>query len=143
MGGALGFLGASAYCATKFAIEGFSESLASEVEPFGIHVTIVEPGFFRTDFLDGSSVRYGSRDIADYAELSAQAKATYQGHNHRQAGDPAKLGTALVELAADEAPPLRYAAGSDRSGEHTSELQQLMRISYATFCLTKKKKQDK
>src|SRR3546814_6586955 len=92
MGGALGFLGASAYCATKFAIEGFSESLASEVEPFGIHVTIVEPGFFRTDFLDGSSVRYGSRDIADYAELSAQAKATYQGHNHRQAGDPAKLG---------------------------------------------------
>src|SRR3546814_20077082 len=54
MGGALGFLGASAYCATKFAIEGFSESLASEVEPFGIHVTIVEPGFFRTDFLDGS-----------------------------------------------------------------------------------------
>src|SRR3546814_18894453 len=101
MGGALGFLGASAYCATEFAIEGFSESLASEVEPFGIHVTIVEPGFFRTDFLDGSSVRYGSRDIADYAALSAQAKATYHGHTHRQAGAPAQLGTDQ----ADAAPP--------------------------------------
>ncbi|HEY9539996.1 MAG TPA: SDR family NAD(P)-dependent oxidoreductase, partial [Kiloniellaceae bacterium] len=139
MGGALGFLGASAYCATKFAIEGFSESLASEVEPFGIHVTIVEPGFFRTDFLDGSSVRYGSRDIADYAELSAQAKATYQGHNHRQAGDPAKLGTALVELAAAAAPPLRYAAGSDAVdailgslAERQDEIERWRALSVAT-----------
>jgi NAD(P)-dependent dehydrogenase (short-subunit alcohol dehydrogenase family) len=113
MGGALGFVGASVYCATKFAVEGFSESLAPEVEPFGIHVTIVEPGFFRTDFLDSSSVRYGRRAIADYAALSADAKSTYETHNHRQAGDPAKLGTALVELASVEDPPLRYVAGSD------------------------------
>src|SRR3546814_19634943 len=110
MGGALGFLGASAYCATKFAIEGFSESLASEVEPFGIHVTIVEPGFFRTDFLDGSSVRYGSRDIADYAELSAQAKVTYQGHNHHQGGNPAKRGSALGDPDTAAAPPTPHAA---------------------------------
>ena len=113
MGGVLGFLGASVYCATKFAIEGFSESLAPEVEPFGIHVTLVEPGFFRTDFLDASSVRYGGRAVADYAALSAEARSTYANHNHRQAGDPAKLGAALVELAAAEEPPLRYAAGSD------------------------------
>ena len=113
MGGVLGFMGASVYCATKFAIEGFSESLAPEVEPFGIHVTLVEPGFFRTDFLDASSVRYGGRAIAAYAALSAEAKSTYAGHNHRQAGDPAKLGAALVELAAAAEPPLRYAAGSD------------------------------
>jgi NAD(P)-dependent dehydrogenase (short-subunit alcohol dehydrogenase family) len=113
MGGVLGFMGASVYCATKFAIEGFSESLAPEVEPFGIHVTLVEPGFFRTDFLDASSVRYGGQAIADYAALSAEAKSTYAGHNHRQAGDPAKLGAALVELAAAAEPPLRYAAGSD------------------------------
>jgi NAD(P)-dependent dehydrogenase (short-subunit alcohol dehydrogenase family) len=113
MGGALGFMGASIYCATKFAVEGFSESLAAEVEPFGIHVTIVEPGFFRTDFLDGSSVRYGGRTIDDYREISTQARATYNGHNHRQAGDPVKLGTALVDLASAPQPPLRYAAGSD------------------------------
>ena len=113
VGGALGFIGASVYCATKFAIEGFSESLAPEVEPFGIRVTIVEPGFFRTDFLDASSVHYGERDIADYAALSAEVRAGYEGRNHRQAGDPAKLGAAIVELAAAKDPPLRYAAGSD------------------------------
>lgn len=113
VGGALGFIGASVYCATKFAIEGFSESLAPELEPFGIRVTIVEPGFFRTDFLDASSVRYGEREIADYAALSAEVRAGYEGRNHRQAGDPAKLGAAIVELAAAEDPPLRYAAGSD------------------------------
>ncbi|HMA14789.1 MAG TPA: oxidoreductase [Kiloniellaceae bacterium] len=113
VGGALGFIGASVYCATKFAIEGFSESLAPEVEPFGIRVTIVEPGFFRTDFLDASSVRFGERDIADYAALSAEVRAGYEGRNHRQAGDPAKLGAAIVELAAAKEPPLRYAAGSD------------------------------
>jgi NAD(P)-dependent dehydrogenase (short-subunit alcohol dehydrogenase family) len=139
MGGALGFMGASVYCATKFAIEGFSESLAPEVEPFGIRVTIVEPGFFRTDFLDGSSIRYGGRTIADYATLSAEAKSTYEDHNHRQAGDPAKLGAALVELAAAEAPPLRYAAGSDAVdailaslAERQAEIEHWRRLSVAT-----------
>jgi NAD(P)-dependent dehydrogenase (short-subunit alcohol dehydrogenase family) len=113
MGGMLGFEGASVYCAAKFAIEGFSESLAMEVERFGIRVTIVEPGFFRTDFLDGSSVRYGCTVVEDYAEASAAMRATYGGASHHQAGDPAKLGTAIVELASVAQPPLRYAAGSD------------------------------
>ena len=139
MGGVLGFMGASVYCATKFAVEGFSESLAPEVEPFGIHVTIVEPGFFRTDFLDGSSVRYGTRAVADYAALSAEAKATYADHNHRQAGDPAKLGTALVELASVDEPPLRYAAGSDAVdailgslAERQHEIERWRALSVAT-----------
>ncbi|MPZ10178.1 MAG: SDR family NAD(P)-dependent oxidoreductase [Kiloniellaceae bacterium] len=139
MGGALGFMGASVYCATKFAVEGFSESLAPEVEPFGIGVTIVEPGFFRTDFLDGSSVRYGDRAVADYAALSAEAKSTYASHNHRQAGDPAKLGAALVELAAAEEPPLRYAAGSDAVDailgslvERQSEIERWRALSVTT-----------
>ena len=113
VGGMLGFEGASVYCATKFAVEGFSESLAMEVARFGIHVTIVEPGFFRTDFLDGSSVRYGAGMIADYAELSRTLQANYGGHSHQQAGDPAKLGRAIVELSSVTKPPLRYAAGSD------------------------------
>ncbi|WP_207461317.1 oxidoreductase [Azospirillum sp. SYSU D00513] len=122
MGGMLGFQGASIYCATKFAVEGFSESLALEVGQFGIRVTIVEPGFFRTDFLDGSSVRYGTGSIADYAASAAEWQATYEAHNHKQAGDPAKLGAALVTLAASEEPPLRYAAGTDAVEAITGKL---------------------
>lgn len=113
VGGLLGGEGGSLYCAAKFAVEGFSESIAREVASFGIHVTIVEPGFFRTDFLDQTSVQYGSRQIEDYAELSAQMKAFWDARNHAQAGDPAKLGRVLVDLAERAAPPLRFAAGSD------------------------------
>ena len=113
VGGLLGGEGGSLYCATKFAVEGFSESITKEVAPFGVHVTIVEPGFFRTDFLDESSVRYGSRRIEDYAEISAQMKAFWDSRNHAQAGDPAKLGQVLVDLAGRADPPLRFAAGSD------------------------------
>jgi NAD(P)-dependent dehydrogenase (short-subunit alcohol dehydrogenase family) len=127
VGGMLGFAGASVYCATKFALEGFSESLALEVADFGIRVTLVEPGFFRTDFLDGSSVRYGNRpvDDADYASRSAQWRETYEAHNHRQAGDPAKLGQALVRLAGEANPPLRYAAGSDALHGILGKLEQV------------------
>ncbi|MGR4865220.1 oxidoreductase [Caulobacter sp. LARHSG274] len=113
VGGLVGGESGSLYCATKFAVEGFSESIAREVAPFGIHVTIVEPGFFRTDFLDENSVRYGSRQIEDYAEVSAQMKAFWDARNHAQAGDPAKLGRVLVDLANRADPPLRFAAGSD------------------------------
>jgi len=113
IGGVYGFAGAGVYCATKFAVEGFSESLAPELAPFGIHMTIVEPGFFRTDFLDASSVRWSEHRIDDYAEMSAALQNGYTAHSHHQAGDPAKLGAALVLLAGEEKPPLRYAAGSD------------------------------
>jgi NAD(P)-dependent dehydrogenase (short-subunit alcohol dehydrogenase family) len=113
MAGVLGFAGASVYCATKFAVEGFSESLAPELQPFGIHVTLVEPGFFRTDFLDATSVRYGQHAVADYAEAAGAQKAFFEERNHRQAGDPAKLGAVVVQLAGQDLPPLRFAAGSD------------------------------
>ena len=113
IGGVVGFGGATAYTSSKFAIEGFSEDLAIEVKPFGIHVTIVEPGFFRTDFLEGSSVKYGAIEIADYAEAVARQRARYDAHNHKQPGDPAKLGPAIVKIAQADHPPLRYAAGSD------------------------------
>lgn len=113
IGGMIGFEGASVYCAAKFAVEGFSESLALEVARFGIHVTIVEPGFFRTDFLDGSSARYGDLQIEDYAQASAAMRGGYDSYSHQQPGDPVKLGRALVELAGVARPPVRYAAGSD------------------------------
>jgi len=113
IGGVQGFNGASVYCASKFAVEGYSESLALEVAAFGIGVTIVEPGFFRTDFLDDRSVRYGSIQLEDYAPASAELQDTYSAYSHRQAGDPTKLAAALVRLAHKGQPPLHFAAGSD------------------------------
>jgi NAD(P)-dependent dehydrogenase (short-subunit alcohol dehydrogenase family) len=122
MAGVLGFASASIYCSTKFAIEGFSESLALEVAQFGIKITIVEPGFFRTDFLDTSSIRYGGKVVDDYVPSSTELKATFDSYSHKQAGDPVKLGLALVQLANVANPPLRYAAGSDSAGGISKKL---------------------
>lgn len=108
-----GYPGASLYCASKFAVEGFSEGLAQEVASFGIKVTIIEPGFFRTDFLDSQSARYGDISIEDYAVQSAELRASYGAYNHQQPGDPARLATLLVQLTDHPSPPLRFAAGSD------------------------------
>ncbi|WP_184718724.1 oxidoreductase [Caulobacter sp.] len=116
IGGMLGGASSAIYCASKFAVEGFSESLADEVKGFGIHVTVVEPGFFRTDFLDGSSVRHADAPVADYAEVSAAIRAFYDARSHNQAGDPVKLGQALVVLANSDAPPIRWSAGTDAIG---------------------------
>lgn len=113
IGGFMGFESSAIYCATKFAVEGFSESLALEVARFGIHLTVVEPGFFRTDFLDATSVRLGYERIVDYDPPQGAARVDYGAYNHRQPGDPAKLGRALVQIAALAQPPLRFLAGSD------------------------------
>lgn len=113
IGGFMGFESSSIYCATKFAVEGFSESLALEVARFGIHVIVVEPGFFRTDFLDATSVRYGDKKVVDYDDPQGPARVDYEAYNHRQPGDPTKLGRALVQMAAMAKPPLRFTAGSD------------------------------
>ena len=122
MAGVLGFASASIYCSTKFAIEGFSESLAMEVAQFGIKITIVEPGFFRTDFLDTSSIHWGAKVVDDYVPSSTEVKATFGTYHRNQAGDPVKLGLAVVQLANVENPPLRYAAGSDSAGGISEKL---------------------
>ena len=113
IGGIVGGESGTLYCASKFAVEGFSKSLAQEVARFGIQVTIVEPGFFRTDFLEPTSVKHGSVPIDDYAEASAALKIFYDGRSRNQAGDPAKLGQALVKLVNAPQQPTRWAAGSD------------------------------
>lgn len=113
IGGIAGGESGTLYCASKFAVEGFSESLAQELARFGIQVTIVEPGFFRTDFLEPTSVKHGTTPIPDYAEASAALKTFYDGRSRNQAGDPAKLGKALVTLANATQQPVRWAAGSD------------------------------
>lgn len=113
IGGFLGFPGASVYCASKFAVEGFSESLALELADFGIRVTIVEPGFFRTDFLESSSVRYGNEAIEGYGDLDSALQREYGEHNRHQPGNPAALAKLIVEVADHPDPPQRLPAGSD------------------------------
>jgi len=105
--------GASIYCASKHAVEGFSEALAQEVAPFGVHVTLIEPGVFRTDFLDPSSARFNGNAIPDYAEAAAGLRSAYRARNHQQPGDPAKLAQAILTLASTDSPPIRFVAGPD------------------------------
>lgn len=110
-----GFYGAelgSLYSASKFALEGFSESLAKEVERFGIHVSIIEPGPFRTDFLSPESIRFGGVPIADYDERRAELIASFEKRNGLQPGDPVRLADALVRLASESKPPMRLPGGS-------------------------------
>ena len=102
----------SLYCASKFALEGFSESLAQEVAPFGIQVTIVEPGPFRTDFLSAESIRFGAHAIADYDAQRTALRASYEQRDGKQPGDPVKLAEAMVRLAGEAEPPKRFVAGS-------------------------------
>jgi NAD(P)-dependent dehydrogenase (short-subunit alcohol dehydrogenase family) len=112
-GGITGGEFTSAYAASKFGIEGWIESLTPEVAPFGIRTMIVEPGFFRTELLTQESTSYAEPSIDDYAERTKQTVAAWKSMNGQQAGDPAKLAKALVQLASQDEPPLRWVAGAD------------------------------
>jgi len=103
----------TAYAAAKFGVEGWIESLAPEVAPFGIHTMLVEPGFFRTELLSLESTNYAEPWIEDYAERTTQTVAAWKAMNGQQGGDPAKLATALVQLTGQDEPPLRWVAGAD------------------------------
>ena len=103
----------TAYAASKFGVEGWMESLAPEVAPFGIRTMLVEPGFFRTELLTQDSTRYAEPVIADYAERTRQTVTAWNGMNGQQGGDPAKLAHALIGLATSEQPPVRWVAGAD------------------------------
>lgn len=111
LGGRTSFAGVSAYSATKFALEGFSESLAEEVRPFGIRILIVEPGAFRTG-LHGDAMRM-TEPIDAYDDVVGPVRRMQEGFDDTQPGDPAKAAQAiLAALAADE-PPLRLVLGND------------------------------
>ena len=112
-GGIVGQEFCSAYAASKFGLEGWMESLRFEVEPLGIHTTIVEPGFFRTDLLEKESTAYAELSIDDYAERTAETRPAWEAMSGKQGGDPAKLAKALVAVVDDEQPPLRWVAGAD------------------------------
>ena len=112
IGGYEGHMGFGVYCATKFAVEGITEALAAELAPLGIKATVVEPGFFRTDFLDGQSLAK-TEPIADYAGTVGAVRSFAASANHAQPGDPAKLAAAILALVGAEQPPLRLPLGSD------------------------------
>jgi NAD(P)-dependent dehydrogenase (short-subunit alcohol dehydrogenase family) len=110
--GVVGFKHCGAYGAAKFAVEGLSLAVAHEVEPFGIKIVVVEPGFFRTDLLDAQNVQYGRSTIDDYA-AEGSSEDMWSGYHGKQQGDPAKLGDVLVKIAGMDNPPKQFLAGSD------------------------------
>ncbi len=113
IGGYRSYPGWGIYGSTKFAVEGITEALHYELAPLGIHATVVEPGFFRTNFLDGSSLRQTKVQIPDYAETVGKTRDMAVERNHQQPGDPIKLAQAILEIANTDEPPLRLPLGSD------------------------------
>ncbi len=122
--GLKGVFGGSIYNSSKFAVEGFSQSIAEELAPFGVFVTVVSPGFFRTDFLDLSSVKYSKVGISDYSEALAEFRYFHDNRNHFQAGDPAKLASVVLHLVQVEKPPVSFVAGTDAVDWATSAINQ-------------------
>ena len=103
----------TAYAASKFGLEGWMESLQAEVAPFGIHTTIVNPGFFRTELLTEQSTQFAEPSVADYDDRRGPLVEYWKAQNGRQSGDPAKLARALVNIAEQNPPPRRFLAGGD------------------------------
>ena len=113
VGGYRAAAGFGVYSSTKFAVEGITEALHAELKPLGIHATVVEPGYFRTDFLDASSLVVAPDVIGDYDETSGAVRRKAVEMNHNQPGDPQKLAAAMVTLVDAPNPPLRLALGTD------------------------------
>ena len=139
IGGYASHQGWGIYCATKFAVEALTEALHAELAPLGIRASVVEPGFFRTDFLNADSVVSTANRIAQYADSVGVMRTMMAGANHKQPGDPAKLATAILKLADDTNPPLRLALGSDtvariqqKNQSVDAELQQWLAVSTST-----------
>lgn len=111
-----GFTGAfpafGIYCATKFAVHGFSESLAQEVKPFGIGVTVVSPGYFRTDFL-GGSLGLPAHEISEYANVRTMQALHQQDYNGNQPGDPEKAAEVMIRVLEEGTAPLHLFLGAD------------------------------
>ncbi|MCW0060312.1 SDR family NAD(P)-dependent oxidoreductase, partial [Burkholderia pseudomallei] len=113
IGGYRAAAGFGVYSSTKFAVEGITEALHAELQPLGVHATVVEPGYFRTDFLDASSLVVASDVIEDYDETSGAIRRKAVQMNHNQPGDPAKLAAAMIRLVDAPNPPLRLPLGTD------------------------------
>lgn len=119
------FPGWGIYCATKFAVVGFTESLAAEAKEFGINATVIYPGYFRTDFLTGGSLRTPENEIEAYQTAREVQAAHEKEINGNQPGDPEKAAAAMIELAAMENPPVHLVLGSDAFQMANSKLSSL------------------
>lgn len=113
IGGYQAYMGWGVYGSTKFAVEGITEALHQELAPLGIQATVVEPGFFRTDFLDEQSLIKTRLELADYDETVGKMRAFAEAANHTQPGDPQKFTEAMLTLVNAPNPPQRLALGSD------------------------------
>lgn len=131
LGGFSSSSGFGIYCSTKFAVEGISEAMHAELADLGIKVTVVEPGYFRTDFLDDRSLRTEGTVIEDYANTAGAVRGAVPGLNHAQPGDPVKGATAFLTLADAENPPVRAQLGSDCVKELETKITQLRTESQA------------
>jgi NAD(P)-dependent dehydrogenase (short-subunit alcohol dehydrogenase family) len=139
MAGYKGWPGSSAYSASKFAVEGLTESLAAEVAPFGIRVTMIEPGYFRTELLSETSLGFAARELPEYAAITGQMRRQISGVNGQQPGDPAKLVQAVRSVIEADNPPLRLLLGPDaveiaeqKMTERRSELESWRSLSVST-----------
>lgn len=133
------FPGFGIYCATKFAVNGLSESLAAEVADFGVKVTIVEPGYFRTDFLTAASFVTPKNGIAAYQKVRDSEALHQEQINGQQPGDPAKAADAMIRIAGEANPPLHLVLGEDafglanaKIGAFSSELENWKSVSVST-----------
>jgi NAD(P)-dependent dehydrogenase (short-subunit alcohol dehydrogenase family) len=120
--GFAGFEYGTAYAASKFGVDGWMESLAPEIEPFGIHTTVVNPGFFRTELLTKESTSYAPASVEDYAERNAAQREFWEGMNGKQGGDPSKLAQALITITELEQPPFRFIGGADAIAQAEGKL---------------------
>ncbi|MBX0290587.1 SDR family NAD(P)-dependent oxidoreductase [Hymenobacter sp. HSC-4F20] len=135
-----GFPGWGVYCATKFAVEGLSEALAAEVAPFGVKVTVVAPGYFRTNFLQSGSLKLAADKLPAYQVVrDNEAYHEQVREANSQLGDPAKGATALIRMAAELNPPLHLLLGADAYGLAEAKIKSLQAdmaswqaLSYAT-----------
>jgi len=124
-----------AYAASKFGVEGWMESLRHDLAPYGIRTTVVEPGFFRTELLVDASTTWPEPTIADYAERTTATIAAWKSMNGRQTGDPAKLARALLTIADQDQPPLRFVAGADAIAGVEAKAKELLAQAEASRAL--------
>jgi NAD(P)-dependent dehydrogenase (short-subunit alcohol dehydrogenase family) len=124
MGGFITMPGISFYCGSKFALEGISESLGKELQSFGIHVTALAPGQFRTDWA-GRSMDRTPRSIADYDAVMDPIRAARQAKSGNQPGDPDKAAQALLRLVEAKNPPARLFLGEDALGLVRQKLEKM------------------
>ncbi|MGF6807241.1 NAD(P)-dependent dehydrogenase (short-subunit alcohol dehydrogenase family) [Paraburkholderia sp. Clong3] len=139
IGGYRAAAGFGVYSSTKFAVEGITEALHAELRPLGIRATVVEPGYFRTDFLDASSLVVAPEVIDDYDETSGAVRRKAMQLNHNQPGDPTRLAAAMIALVDAASPPLRLPLGTDtlaaiaaKNAYVTQETETWKQLSYST-----------